>query len=124
LAGKGTNVDEEIEPVVNACGSDSRIHDDALPIAGFDAHLFLRNLFGDKGRDVGLESAGSETHNEQSDDEGRKSAVWLIQNIRGRRGHEDNVTNFSNDDGINDGVETSKVGVGNPGGKQLIKKLC
>lgn len=114
LASQSANIDEEVEVVVDAGDGDSGINNDTLAITDLNAHTLLGYLLGNKGRNVGLEGTGSETHDDQTDDEGSERAVGLGQNRGGRRSDEDDVTDFSDDDRVDNGLEATEVGVSNP----------
>lgn len=118
LADQCTNVDEEVEPVVDTGNGDSRVDDDALALLRLDAHALLGNLLGDEGRNVGLECSGSETHDDESENEDAERGVCLGQNGRGRGGNQDDVADLSNEDGVEDGLVATEVGVGNPCSEQ------
>lgn len=75
LTNQGTDVDEEVEPVVDTGDSDGGVDNDALVTTGLHAHLLLGNLLGDEWRDVGLECSRSETHDDETENEDTKSSV-------------------------------------------------
>ena len=65
LADERADVDAQVEVHVDARGGDGRVDDDALALfVGDDAHGGVRELFGDEGRDVGLEAAGPDAHDD------------------------------------------------------------
>jgi hypothetical protein len=82
LTNEGTDVDEEVEPVVNTGDSDSRVNNDTLGTAGLNAHLLLGNLLGDKRGDVGLESSRSKTHDDESENKDTEGSVGVRQDRR------------------------------------------
>lgn len=114
LTDKRTNVDEEVEPVVDAGGGDSRVNNDASGATGLNTHLLLGNLLGNEGSNVGLESSSSETHDDETENEDTESSVGVLEDRGGGGSDKDNVTDFSNKDRVENSLETTKVGVGNP----------
>jgi len=118
LTNKGTNVDEEVEIVVDTGHGDSRIDNNTLALDNLDAHLLLGNLLGNKGRNVGLESTGSEAHDQDSENKDTEGGVGLVEDLGSRGGNEDEMTNFSNNDRVEDSLEATEVGVGNPGSEE------
>ncbi len=71
LTDQSTDVDEEIEVVVNARLSDRWVDDDTLTRwQGLDLQSLDWDLFHDERRNVWLEATGSDTHDDQSDNEG------------------------------------------------------
>jgi len=75
LTNKSTDVDEEVEPVVNTSDSDGGVDNDTLSAASLNTHLLLGNLLGDKRGNVGLESSSSETHDDESKNEDTEGGV-------------------------------------------------
>jgi hypothetical protein len=118
LTDKSTNVDEEVEPVVNAGNSDGGVDNDTLSAAGLNAHLLLGNLLGDKRGDVGLESSSAETHDDESENENTKGGVRVGQHGWRSGGDENQVTNFSDQDRVQNSLEATEIGVGNPGSEK------
>lgn len=118
LTDKSTNVDEEVKPVVDTGDSDGGINNNTLGAASLDAHLLLRNLLRNERGDIGLESSSSETHDNESENENTKGSVRVGQNGRSSGGDEDQVTDFSDQDRVEDGLEATEVGVGNPGSEK------
>lgn len=114
LTDKRSNVDEEVEPVVDAGGGDSRVNNDASGATGLNTHLLLGNLLGNEGSNVRLEGSSSETHDDETENEDAESSVGVLEDPRGGGSDEDKVTDFSNKDGVENSLETTEVGVGNP----------
>lgn len=76
LADEGTNVDEQVEVHVDLRGRHDGVDDDALAASCVaDEELRALVLLSDEGRDVGLESTGTETHDDDGDDEAGQSTV-------------------------------------------------
>jgi hypothetical protein len=78
----------------------------------------LGHLLGDEGRNVGLESTGSGSHDEDTEDEDTERRVGLVEDRRGGGGNEDKMTNFGDNDRVDNGLEATKVGIGNPGSEK------
>ena len=119
LTNQCTDVDEQVKVVVDTGGSDSGIDNDALALGGsLDTHLLLGNLLGNERRNVGLECTSSESHDDQAENENAEGSVWLGQDMWGRGGDEDEMTDFSDQDGVNDGLEATEIGIRNPSTEQ------
>lgn len=115
LAGQSANVDEKVEPVEDTRSGNSRVDNDALTLCVcLDTHTLLGNLFGNKGRDVGLEGTSSEPHDNQTNDESCEGAVGLGQDRWCRGSDKDDMTNFSDDDRVDNGLEATEIGISNP----------
>lgn len=114
LTKQGTPVDEPVEPVVHAGGSDGGVDNDALALLLLDAHGLFRKLLHDEGRNVGLEGSRSETGDEKTENEDTERRLLLLQNIGDGRDDEDGVTEFSNEDRVEDCLVATEVGIGNP----------
>ena len=83
LPNKSANVDEHVEVMVYSARSDGWINNDALAFLRYpNGHLSQRQLFRDQGTDVRLESTSSASHNDQTNDEGRKTILWLSYHRR------------------------------------------
>jgi hypothetical protein len=104
-----------VEVVVNADNGDSGVDNDALAFDRLDAHLLKRNLLSNQGRDVGLEHARSQTHDDDAEDEDAEGRVWLVEDGGGSRSSEDHMADFGDDDSDENGVEAAEIRVGNPG---------
>lgn len=119
LAGKGTDVDEEVEPVVDSGGGDGRVDNDALSgLEGPDVHVLVGDLLGDERRDVGLETTGADTHDDQTDDEAAQRRVSVGHDGWNGRDGQDDVANDGDADGHPDSTETTEVSIGDVGTKE------
>lgn len=118
LTNKGTNVDEEVKVIVDAGHGDGRVDNDALSLDSLYAHLFLRNLLGNEGRNVGLKSTSTGTHDQDSENKDAERSAGLVEDRGSRRSNEDNVTDFSNNDRVENRLEATEVGIGDPGSKE------
>jgi hypothetical protein len=118
LTDKGTNVDEKVKVVVDAGHGNGGVDNNALALDDLDAHLLLRHLLGNEGRNVGLEGTSSGTHDEDTEDKDTKGRVGLVEDRWRRRGNENQVTNLSNNDRVQNGLEAAEVGVGDPGSEE------
>lgn len=118
LTDQGTDVDKHVEVVVDAGQGDSGIDDDTLSVDGGDAHPVLGDLLGNEGGNVGLETSGSETHDDQSDHEAAQGAVGIVHDLGDGGNGQDDVAEHSNADGVEDGLETTEVGIGDVGSEQ------
>jgi hypothetical protein len=107
-----------VEVVVDTGDSDGGVDDDTLALLNLDAHLLLRNLLGDQGRNVGLEGTRSESHDEDTEDKDTEGSVGLLEDGGGRGGNEDEVTNLGDNDRVDNGLEATEVGVSDPGSEE------
>lgn len=83
LSDEGTDVDHQVEVHVDTRGRESGVDNDSLAIlAGLDARVGALHLLGHKGRDVGLESSGSETHDDEGDAEQAQGTSWVFEHWR------------------------------------------
>ena len=89
LTNKGTDINKEVEEVVDSVDGNGRVHDYAFASLweGFDAHMLNVELFDNQRVDVGLEATGSEADNENGDDHGSKRTSWFGND--GRNGRQD-----------------------------------
>lgn len=118
LTRQGTDVDEQVEVVVDTSDGDGGVNDDTLAISLHDLELVSLQLFNDQRRDVWLEGTSSESHDEQTNNEASQRTLLVIENRRDGRDDENDVTDFSDDDRVEDSLVASEVGVGNPGSKK------
>lgn len=118
LASKGTPVDEPVEPVVNTGGGDGRVDNDKLAVAILNTKRVVGQLLHDERRNIGLEGTRSKTSDEQTENEDTQRSVGLIHDGRCSRDDEDGVTDFSDEDRVEDGLVATEVLVGNPGTEQ------
>ena len=65
-----------------------------------------------KWADVGLECTGTETHDDDTENENAEGSVWFSDCSWGGRGNEDNVTKNSHANTTADGLVTTKVRIG------------
>ena len=110
MTNEGTDVDEEIEVLrdrlnaligmevtdgyhVDTGGSKSRVNDDLLPGLGIpNEELCFFVLFGDQGRDSGLEAASAETHDNDGDNEAGERSIGVFNDTRDGRDDEEDMT--------------------------------
>jgi hypothetical protein len=118
LSNQCTNVDEEVEVVVDTGDGRGGVDNDALALHHLDAHLFLGNLLGNEGRNVGLECTSTCAHDEDTENKNAESSIGLVENRGSRRGDENQVTDLSKNDGIDNRLVATEIGVGDPGTKQ------
>ena len=92
------------------------VRDDALASLGVldDTGLGLAVLFSDQGRDIGLESSGTETEGDNTKDE-RTDGIAAGKDSGNGGDDEQDVTQDGEGDGDEDGVEATKVLVGDNG---------
>lgn len=114
LASESTNVDEEVEVVVDAGDGDSRVNNDTLAVLLLNAHALFRDLLGNQGRNVGLERSRTKTHDENTDNECTQSAIRLVKNRGNRRDRENDVTDFSDNNRVDNGLEATEISISNP----------
>jgi hypothetical protein len=107
-----------VKVVVDTGDSNGGIDNDALALLDLDAHLLLGNLLGNQGRNVGLEGTRSESHDENTEDKDTQGSVGLVENRGSRGSNEDDVTYFGDNDRVDDCLEATEVGVGNPGSEE------
>ena len=75
--------------------------------------LLAGHLLGDERRDVWLEAAGSDTHDDDADDESAESAVRMRNHTGSRRRDQDDMTSDGNQDRHPNSVEATEIRVGN-----------
>jgi hypothetical protein len=71
-------------------------------------------LFGNEGRDAGLEEANTAAEKDQANDERCKCATLVGHNLRDGGNDDQEVANSGEADGDVDGLELSPVLIGNP----------
>lgn len=118
LTSQGTPVDEPVEPVVDTGGGDGRVDNDKLALAFLDTERVVGKLLHDEWRDIGLEGTSSETCDEQTENEDTEGCVRLVHYRGDRRDNEDGVTDFSDENRVEDGLVTTQILVGDPGTEQ------
>ena len=75
-------------------------------------------MLGDKGGNVGLECSSSETHDDDTENEDTERSVGVFDDRGSSGGDKDQVTNLGDKDGVENGFETTEVGIGDPGSEQ------
>ena len=99
LPSQGTDVDEKVEPVVDSGRGDSRVDNDAFStLQGPDLHPLAGDLLSHERRDVGLETSGTDAHDDQTNNESGQRVMRMSNERRGGRSSEDDMANDSNDD--------------------------
>jgi hypothetical protein len=119
LAGQSADVDEEVEVVVHARGRGRRVDNDTLSAGQrSDHHPLEVELLDNQGVDVGLEAAGANTHEDDTDGEGGQRPVGVRDNGRQAGDDEDDVANDVDQESNGDGPVAAEIAVGKPGAKQ------
>lgn len=119
LADERANVDHHVEVQEDAGNSDGWVGQHAFScLVPDDLGLDIRDLLGNQRRDVGLETAGTAAHDDQTDGKDAHGSVGLGDD--GRRGgnDEEHVADERDEDGPLDGSETTEVLVGDVGTNQ------
>lgn len=112
----GAAVDEEVKVYVNpgrCCGRVDNLLLSVFPHAYVGLLIFV--LLGNQGRDVTLEAASAETHDDETDSEDTDGDVWLDDDSGDRRHDENDMANESNEVGVLDCVVTTPVLISKPG---------
>lgn len=110
LADQSTDVDEHVEVVVNARLGDRWVDNDTLAgLESLDDQSLNWNLLDNEWRNVWLETTGSETHNDDTEDEGTHGSIWLGDNWWDGRDDQDDVTNNGDADRDTNGLVTTPV---------------
>jgi hypothetical protein len=117
LPDEGTDVDEQVEVHEQTGGSEGRIDDDSGPVSLRDNRLLTGDLLGNQGGYVTLESTGTETHDDKSDNEETDDSVLLDDSRNGTNSQED-VSDQDDDVGQLDGLVTTKVLIGQVGSQE------
>lgn len=118
------DVDTEVEHHVDALDGDGRIYDDLLAglIIVANDHLSPLVLIGNQGGDVGLDTTGSETNDDNGYDEATEAGA-VIQSSWNRCAGQDEQTDhvdYAEDD---DSVVFAKVLISNDGTYSLLDSL-
>lgn len=114
LTGKGADVDEHVKVQKDTREGDIGIRDDTLASLLVDDHtrLGLLVLLGNKWGDVGLESTGTKSENNDAENE-RNDGVVASENVRDRTYDKEDVPYYGKCDRNEDGVEAAKVLISN-----------
>lgn len=118
LTGQSSDVDEQVKVVVDTGDSDGRVDDDALSISLDNLELVGLKLLNNQRRDVGLEGASSETHYEKTDDEASEATLRAVHDRGDSRDNENDVTDLSDDDRVENCLVTSEVSISDPGSEK------
>jgi hypothetical protein len=113
---QGTDVDAPVEDHVDAGDGDRRVDDNALAslLVGANDHLASLVLIRNQGSNVGLDTASSETNDNDSSDKATKTSASLKSNGDGGQG-KDEETEDVNTTEDNDGVVLSEVLISDDG---------
>lgn len=113
---QGSQVDAEVEDHVDARDGDSRVDDDALArlLVGRDLHLAAFVLISDQRSDIGLDTTGTETNDDNGRDE-TSQAGTSRQSARDRSAGEDEKTDDVDEAEDQDGVVLSEVLISDDG---------
>src|ERR1700761_1210581 len=106
LTNESANIDEKVEPVVSSRESDSWIDVDTFAVLLSSDMWPGWNLFSDKRADIWLETTGSNTHDDETDNKCSHGIVRVCNDSRSRRSSEDNMTDDCNEDGNHNGLVT------------------
>jgi hypothetical protein len=83
LADQGSNIDEEVEVVVDSTLCDGRVDNNALSRwESLNDCVVERNLLDDQRRDVGFESSCSSPHNDNAQHEDGKTGLFICDDWR------------------------------------------
>ena len=119
LADEGADVDEEVEPVVDALGGDGGVDDDALArLERLDKHVLLAELLDDEAADVGLEAAGADADDDDGDEQERQGGALPDDDGGNGRHDEHHVPAEVDAEGRRDGLVAAPFGVGDPGAEE------
>ena len=114
LTNQSSDVDKQVEVMVDPALSDGRVDDHTLPRGEFlDDHGSERDLLNDQGRNVGLECTSTETHDDQSEHENTKAGAFVNDYRWNGRDNQDNVADDSDADCNTDGLVTTPVLISN-----------
>jgi hypothetical protein len=103
--GEGTGVDTKVEHHVDPLNGNSRVNDDALAslLVGTNDHLSPLVLIGDEGSDVGLDTARSETNDNDGENESRHTGAMIESGREGcacKDEETDDVDTTEDDDSV------------------------
>lgn len=115
LPNQSTNIDKQIEPVVDSGNGSGMVDNHALArLGGDDFQLVERHLFRNQGRDVGLETSRSDTHDDNSYSKSADGRIGVVEHRRDRGNDKYNVSDDGDYNSNPDSAEASEVSVGNP----------
>lgn len=119
LTSESTEVDEEVEVVVDTGSGGRRVDDDALTSRqGANHHSLEIKLLNNQGVDVGLETTSTDTHSDDAESEGSERTIGVLDD-RGKTGDDEkDVTDDIDTEGGTDGSVTTEPAVGNVGTEQ------
>lgn len=124
LPDQGADVDEEVEPVVDALRGDGRVDDDALAaLEGPHKHALLAQLLHDQAADVGLEATRAKADDDDGRDQATQRGALADDHGRDRRQNEDDVAEEVDSQGCADGLVPPPFGVGHPRAEQRHEVL-
>lgn len=110
LANQSTDVDEEVEVMVDSALSDGRINNHLLARWHLlDDNGSQRNLLNDKRRDIWLKTTSAETHDDKTEHENTKASALVLDDRWDGRHDQDDVTYNSDTDGYANSLVTTPV---------------
>ena len=105
LAYKSSNINEQVEIVVNSVDSSGRVDDDTFALfVCRDSHAFNRHLLSHERADVGFEATSTGAHDDETENECCERAIVVVEYSWCRRGDEDDVADNGNTDRNDNGV--------------------
>lgn len=117
MSSQGADVDEHVIAHVDTRDGDTGVDDHALTArlgANVCSWVAVLVLFGNEGRDAGLEEADTAAEQDQTDDERSECTALVGHNLRNRGDNDQDVANGGEADGDVNGLELSPVLIGNP----------
>ena len=114
LADQRTDVDEEVEVHVDLLRGHDGVDDDTLArLRVADEQLVALVLLSDERRDVRLETASTDTHNDDRDDEARKRGIGTLDDAGDGGDDKQHMTDHGNCNRDADSLVTTPARVGN-----------
>ena len=108
LTDQRTNVDEQIEVHIDSRRSHDGVDNDTFAGLGVaDEELVTLVLFCHKGGDVRLETASTQTHDNDSDDKACQRVVRVLNNARNRGDDQEDMTDDSDSNRDADGLKAT-----------------
>ena len=105
LADERTDVDEQVEVHVDPRRRQDRVDDDALAsLRVANEQLTPLILLSNKRRNVRLETSGTDTHDDDGDNEACQSTIGVVDDARNRGDDEETVAEKCNSDRYTDGL--------------------